>query len=443
MKTLRYAAIAATVIATFGSAAFAQTAKPPIVATPLGGTTTSLIIPSSSLVDSADKGLRAHTNIQFYNPAGIAAMKGMTVMPAVSPSVGPPYAGYGFETPGSLACLYGLVPAQAGCNPNTAKTIPANKGSKAIVIVDAYHLASAASDLQGFSTQFGLPAANLTVYKATSAGACNGPTPGSVSNWGVEAALDIEMAHAMAPYARIYLVEAQTNSYADLTGAVKCGNSLLGSIGGGEMSMSWGGVEFAGQTAYDANFAQPNVVYFASSGDDPSVSWPSSSPKVVSVGGTTIQRSQTTFAFKRYASWVDAGMGASTIYAMPSYQVGVPGIGGTMRATPDISAVANPQTGVWVLYGGSWYTVGGTSVAAPLVAGITNAHGSFKPSTLGEQRAIYNAKKLSATANFAVATTGYCGAHAEYAVADTWNWCVGVGTIKQTGGVTPLAEASR
>jgi subtilase family serine protease len=68
--------------------------------------------------------------------------------------VGPPFTGYGYETPGSLACLYGLVAAAAGCNPNTAKTVSA-KGSRAIALVDAYNYPTALQDLQKFSTQFG------------------------------------------------------------------------------------------------------------------------------------------------------------------------------------------------------------------------------------------------------------------------------------------------
>lgn len=444
MRTSIFVAVAGAMLATVATTAEAQTANPPIVTKPLGAATASLVVPQSSVIVPADRGLKAHTNTRFYSVAGVAAKNGLTTLGAASPLVGPPFTGYGFETPGSLACLYGLVTAQAGCNPNTALKVPSTLGSRAIVIVDAYHYASAASDLQKFSTQFGLPAANLTVLYATSAGACNGPQPGVDYGWEGEEALDLQMAHAMAPKAKLYLVEAQTNADADLTGAVKCGNTTLTSNGGGEMSMSWGGEEFGGETAYDVNFATANVVYFASSGDDPSVEWPSASPKVVSVGGTTISRSAATFAFKRYATWPEAGTGPSTVYAMPSFQTGTPGLTGTMRATPDISAIANPDTGVWVYdsnayYGYQWYVYGGTSVASPVVAAITNAHGSFKPSSLGELRAIYNAKKASPTAAFATTTYGFCGPYASNLPTDNWNWCLGVGTIK--GSVTPLADA--
>src|SRR5262249_34252213 len=134
---------------------------------------------------------------------------------------GPPYAGYFYETPASLACVYQL-PAQSpefpGCNPNDANLATANPtgGSRAIAMVDAYHYPTAMQDLQVFSAQFGLPAptsgqgGNFQVVYA------NGRQPRVNSNWNLEAALDIQWAHAMAPNAKIYLVEAASNGYTDL-----------------------------------------------------------------------------------------------------------------------------------------------------------------------------------------------------------------------------------
>ena len=124
-------------------------------------------------------------------------------------------------------------------------------GSRAIAIVDAYHYATAASDLSVFSNQFGLPQANFQVVYA------NGRQPPVNADWNIEEALDIEWAHAMAPDAKIYLVEAASTNFTDLLRAVSVANSLVSSAGGGEVSMSWGGSEFSGETSYDFYFTQP------------------------------------------------------------------------------------------------------------------------------------------------------------------------------------------
>ena len=86
----------------------------------------------------------------------------------------------------------------------------------------------------------------------------------------------------MAPSATLYLVEAQSNSFRNLLCAVTVASNLVAAAGGGEVSMSWGSGEFPAETSFDSVFTTPNVVYFASSGDGPGVSYPSASPNVVS-----------------------------------------------------------------------------------------------------------------------------------------------------------------
>jgi kumamolisin len=420
----------------FGGQAVAQTVQPSVFGQHVRPPGSSVVVPHSSLAKPEDQGVAAHTNTRFITPKSLGPQTGS------SPLVGPPYTGYGYETPGSLSCLYGLVAATAECNPNTAKTV-STKGSRAIAIVDAYNYPTAVQDLQKFSTQFGLPAPNLKVVHATAAGACNGPTPtNDPAGWEGEEALDVQMAHAMAPHAALYLVEAQSNSNGDLLGAVKCANTLLTAAGGGELSMSWGGSEFSGETSFDTYFSTPNVVYFAASGDSPGVSWPSTSAKVVSVGGTSISRALPSFNFEHYSAWSEGGGGVSNFVARPTYQNSISAIVGARRGAPDISAVANPDTGVWVYdsnsyHGVGWYIFGGTSVASPLMAGIVNAMGTFRANTAVELTAIYAAKAANPTLNFAIPTLGYCGPYASYAVVPAWNFCVGVGTVKEPA--TPLA----
>src|SRR5262249_12633167 len=155
-----------------------------------------------------------------------------------------------------------------------------------------------------FSSYYGLPAANLTVVNQ------NGQStnlPATDSGWALESSLDVEWAHASAPGANIVLVEARSASVSDLTTAVQTA-SRLGSV----VSMSWGGSEWAGETQYDSlsYFGKANVTFVAASGDDGGAAgaeWPSVSPNVVGVGGTTLSVSTGTetawsaSGFRRFA----------------------------------------------------------------------------------------------------------------------------------------------
>jgi kumamolisin len=375
----------------------------------------TIVIPASSLAGPDDQGVRATTNVRFVIPATTAVQK-----PAVS---GPPFSGYNFETPASLACIYILGQQASGCNPNTV-TVVAQGGSRAIAIVDAYHYPAAMADLTTYSKQFGLPVPTASSFQTVYA---SGRQPARNLGWELEEALDIQMAHAMAPNAKIYLVEAASNSLSNLLVAVDKGAQLVAAAGGGEVSMSWGSSEFSNETAYDSHFQKSGVVFFASTGDSPGVSWPSVSANVVAVGGTSLARQLTTFAFLYHASWSDAGGGNSSYVMLPNYQSSISGLVGTMRGVPDIAAVADPNTGVWVYDSGNggWYIVGGTSVSSPLVAGIVNNSGHFYASSAAELAQIY----AGSAGTFAAATTGYCGPQAAFnAVAAGWTFCLGVGS---------------
>jgi len=384
--------------------------------------TTSTIIPQSSIALPADAGVWAHTNVQVVAPA--ESLSGVT--PAVS---GPPFAGYFYQTPASIACIYGLVATSSICNPNTVFTNPSG-GSKAIAIVDAYDDPNAAHDLASFSAQFGLPPANFQVVYATGVR----PPPDSTGGWELEESLDIEWAHAMAPSAQIYLVEAASNSLTDLFTAVQVASRLVAAAGGGEVSMSWISGEFEGETAWDIYFNTPTVVYFASSGDAPGVNYPSASPYVVSAGGTTLSMSLMNGSFQGELVWDETGGGLSRYEATPVYQAGISGLNGA-RGTPDISFDANPSTGVWVYnsnllngMGGPanpWWIVGGTSVSAPSLAGIVNAAGHFYSSSTVELTEIYN---LSLPSSFKDITSGACGLYASNQAKPGYDLCTGEGS---------------
>ena len=186
----------------------------------------SVVIPPSSVQHPEDLGRRAHTNILILKPEN-------DFKQVQSNAYGPPYSGYFYETPASLACLYQIVPQVTGCNPNTV-TKNVTGGTNAIAIVDAYDDPNALNDLTLFSTQFGLPLPNFHVVYA------NGVQPPNAYSygWDIEESLDIEWAHAMAPGAKIYLVEAASNSFSDLMQAVEVATTLVEAAGGGEVSMS-------------------------------------------------------------------------------------------------------------------------------------------------------------------------------------------------------------
>jgi kumamolisin len=378
------------------------------------------VTPESSLEQPEHVGLRAHTNFKMFVPAaGMAARQDSPE--AVPQAGGPPFHGYFYETPASLACVYKLVPSQdTDCNPNNPNLAPPLGGSRAIAIVDAYHYPTAASDLVRFSAQFGLPPANLQVVFA------NGRQPKVNADWNIEAGLDIQWAHAMAPNAKIYLVEAASSSFTDLLNAVSVANALVKSAGGGEVSMSWGGSEFTAETFYDSYFTQSGVVYFASSGDSPGVIWPSVSRNVVSVGGTSISRNSTTGAFQQELAWQSGGGGPSLYEPLPSFQAGLVRIPQTSRATPDVSADADPSTGVWVYASPYWYVVGGTSVAAPVWAGIVNSAGSFSSASQNELATLY--ANRGNKSDFTNILLGSCGPNQGYLAAPGWDFCTGIGS---------------
>ena len=234
-----------------------------------------------------------------------------------------------------------------------------------IAIVDAYDDPTIAVDLATFSSYFGLPAANFVEHKMAT-------TIRVDSGWALEISLDVEWAHAIAPQATILLVEAKSNSLTDLLAAVSYATSYSGVKA---VSMSWGGSEFSTETSYDSYFNAPGIAFFASSGDSGAgVIWPSSSPNVIGVGGTTLNLDSSGAVISETA-WSGSGGGVSAYETKPTYQTDY-GVTTTKRAVPDVSYDADPNTGVLVYDGtpyqgwSGWWVVGGTSAGAPQWAAI-------------------------------------------------------------------------
>ncbi len=374
--------------------------------------------PESSISREEEIGLFMHTNYVVRTPAP----KLDAVGNAVPNAVGTAPSG---ETPASIRAVYGL---------------PATGGSGVIAIVDAYHYATSLNDFNVFSRQFGLPvetstsatASTNTVFQVIYA---SGSKPRANSGWAQEAALDIEWAHAMAPNAKIVLVEAKSNSNSDLATAVNVAKKIAGVR---QVSMSYGSTEYSGETLDDANYVQSGVVFVASSGDTGGViNHPGVSPNVVCAGGTKINRNSSG-SFTGETGWSGAGGGISLYEARPSYQSGISTIVGTKRGVPDLSFDADPNSGVSVYcstanagYSG-WLVFGGTSVSAPSLAGIINtagtARGSFASSSIAELTTIYS--HLGST-NFRDETSGTAGGNS---CRVGWDAVTGVGSPIGLGG---------
>ena len=378
-----------------------------------------VMVPQSSIARSQDVGFRAHTNIRVLQLPNLRAAP--PALLGAQPRL-PPVPGENYETPASLACIYGLVKRTYGCNPQRV-TANATGGSKVIAIVDAYDDPTALSDLAAYSRQFGLPAVTAANFQVIYA---SGVRPPVDSGWRIETALDTQMAHALAPKAKIILVEAASNSFAHLLQAERIAANAVAAAGGGEVSNSWGSAEFGSETTstYTSPFTKPSVVFFASSGDTPQPSYPAVLPNVVAVGGTTVLR-DSSGVFQGEASWVDAGAGQSLYVPRPSYQTAVKGIVGSKRGIADLAAVANPDTGVWVRSAGSWTVVGGTSVSSPVLAAIANSAGHFLSSSAAELNRIY---ANLGTAAFRDIKTGACGTNQSRHAVAGFDFCTGVGS---------------
>ena len=253
----------------------------------------------------------------------------------------------------------------------------ANQGAgQTIALVDAYDDPNIESDLGVFTTQFGLPA-------CTTANGCftkiyaTGTQPTGNADWALEMSLDVEWAHAIAPQAKIILIEAASQSDSALLSAVE----VAVKNGAKVVSMSWGLTEFSTETTADKYFETKGVTFVASSGDSGhGVFYPSASPYVVAVGGTTLNlnssgvwQSETAWSCSGTLSCeLDGGSsgGQSKYEAEPSYQSGVQSSG--KRGVPDVSYDANPSTGVPVYDTGEggWIQVGGTSMGSPEIAAM-------------------------------------------------------------------------
>ena len=313
------------------------------------------------------------------------AMSAGTAKPAVTAAV---------YTPAQIRAAYGLPALPATTATLSAADAAQFGAGQTIYIVDAFDHPNAYADLVKFSTKFGLPACTSVALASTSAlplpkagagctfsvaytnsgAALLAAAPAYNADWIAEIALDVQWAHAIAPLARIVLIETADANSNSLTGAIALANRM----GAGVVSMSFGAPEGSWVKGSDATFTAAGMTYVAAAGDGGAQAlWPAVSPGVLAVGGTSLVWSGSGTRYE--AAWASSGGGVSAYEPLPAWQSGVvvPGMGAAkMRTVSDVAFNANPTTGQYVALTArgatttAWNAYGGTSIGTPQWAGL-------------------------------------------------------------------------
>ncbi|MFE0387726.1 S8 family serine peptidase [Streptomyces bungoensis] len=357
---------------------------------------------------------------------------------------------------------------------------------RTIVIVDSYGSPTVQHDLDVYSKQFGLPSTKVKVVKWGHVPAFD-PKNSDMTGWAGETTLDVEMAHAVAPAAKIVVVETAVSETEGTTGLPEMMDAekyMIDHGVGDVISQSFGATEntFPGfdrgdfssikklrYAFQDAN--RKHVTVLAASGDGGATdmkldgktyydkrvnSWPSSDPLVTSVGGTQLhlddegERVKPDSVYNDYGS---GGGGKSHVFTRPSFQNGVESKVGTRRGTPDISMTAAVNGGAWIYSSYDptavgWDVSGGTSEATPLFAGIVALADQAAGHRVGNiQQALYGLYAHHAKANGIVdvndgTNNSYQGVTG-YKAVNGYDLATGVGTVDALKFVPALAKASR
>jgi hypothetical protein len=324
-------------------------------------------------------------------------------------------------SPGAMTCLSVIKSVRGGAlrpglaNPFAYRPVDLQKAynlvaasashgkGMTVAIVDGGDDPDAAQNLAAYRKEWGLPAC----HAATGAGCLvkvnqNGkasplPIADPTGDWEVEESLDLDMISAICPNCRILLVEASfdpaniPNSYDPGITQFAAAEDAAVALGAKFISNSWGGPESAGDQAYNSAFQHPGVAITVAAGDDGyGVSYPASTQFVTSVGGTSLLPATGKSRSWTESAWSETGSGCSAIQAKPAWQTAddTSPDGCLTRTDNDVSAVADPNTGVWIYdtypYLGEtldWQSIGGTSAASPIIAAVYALAGTPKPGT--------------------------------------------------------------
>jgi len=339
--------------------------------------------------------------------------------------------------------VYGYGPAQFHAAYNLPTTAPTNQ---TIAIVDAFSNPNVFADLQTYDQQFGLPA--FPLCSTTQQSACiailnqwgaSSPLPVADSGWATEISLDVQVAHAICQNCRINLYEADSNYTYDLDTAVNTAVSMGATV----VSNSYG--SFLNECS-DSAYNHPNVAIVVSSGDDGyGVACPASMNTVVSVGGTSLHLDGSGGYGSEYV-WDGTGSGCSSVNTAPSWQTSVSNwssIGcGNFRGMNDVSADADPSTGAaeYDSYGyGGWIQMGGTSLAAPIIAGVYGLAASASSWSYPAQSVYQSPDSLHDVAS---GSDGSCDYNLECNAGSGYDLPTGVGTPNGLGGFSGASSSS-
>ncbi|MEP7021746.1 MAG: putative Ig domain-containing protein [Pseudonocardiales bacterium] len=393
----------------------------------VGGTAVAIAVSTSALATPAQPGSTGITTVDSCNQsisAGTYACFavrrsdiGFTPKAAISPQATP--SGFG---PSGLQAAYKLPSASAG-------------SGQRIYIVDAFDDPNAAADLAAYRTQFGLPACTVAngCFQKLNQNGQTSPLPIGDTGWAGETSLDLDMASAICPLCSITLIEANDASN-NLFAAVKKATDL----GAKFVSMSWGGPEDGSEASLDSTyFKSSGVVYTASTGDSgfsAGVIYPATSTDVVAVGGTSLRTAANTRGYTETV-WTGTGSGCSSDEVKPAWQSGISAC--SKHATSDVSAVADPATGVAVYqtYGGTgWAVYGGTSASAPIVASIYALAGT---PAAADKPPSYPYGHTSNLFDVTSGNNGTCSPSLLCTAATGWDGPTGLGTPNGTAAFVP------
>lgn len=248
-----------------------------------------------------------------------------------------------------------------------------------IAVIGAFGSDTLDADFSAFGKAFSLPDGTLSVHYPDGRGYEKSP------EWSLEATADTQWAYALSPRAEIACVFAVDSRSESLFSAIKYAIKSDFDI----ISASFGCAEFFGQTELGQILRNSGKIFVASAGDvGGEVLFPSSAESSVSVGGTVIHTTSDGRIFGRSA-WANGGGGASRFTKIPEHQR----IFGDLckkshgfRATPDIALNASPSPGYAVYNStlGGIVSVGGTSVSAPIFAGLCGVILSRNPGFIGK-----------------------------------------------------------
>ena len=326
------------------------------------------------------------------------------------------------------------APPSAALGPadiQAAYSLPAGGEGRTVAIVDAYGDSHAEADLAAYRAYYGLPectTANSCFRKVDQSGGTDYPADNE--GWALETALDLDAVSSACPACNILLVQGDSAGLDDLGTAVDTAVRL----GAKYVSNSYGlPGESASETAYDHHYDHAGVAVVASTGDTGHVqNWPATNPDVVAAGGTRLTRTPDTERGWTESAWTSGGSGCSLYEAQPAYQRGLT-TGCDTRATADVSAVADPATGLAVydtVGEDGWLQVGGTSLSAPLITAMYALAGTPVEGTYPVTYPYINASGLT---DVTEGSNDDCGT--VVCTAGTgWDGPTGLGTPNGVGG---------